>query len=219
MRAGLAITLAAGLAAVVALAGLWAVLRPDRAGAFDHYLLALTWTPTWCAATGDGRGDPRCAAGSGAGWLLHGLWPQHVTGWPEFCDTRHPDPSRALTEAQLDIMGSAGLALHQWRKHGSCSGLSPQDYFDTARAAFAAFPVHRAIAPTEAARLPLADLTDTLRTEWPQVPADGLVVICRGQQVHEVRICLTRDLAPRACNADVLARACSRADVALPALR
>jgi len=215
MRIGLAITVAAGLA----LAGLWAVMRADRAAGFDHYLLALTWTPTWCASTGDGRGDARCAAGSGAGWLLHGLWPQHATGWPEFCSALYPEPSRALIEAQLDIMGSAGLALHQWRKHGTCTGLSPQAYFDTARAAFAAFPVPGAVAPAEPVRLPLADLTDTLRGEWPGVPDDGLAVICQGRQVYEVRLCLTRELAPRPCNAHVLDRACRASDVALPGVR
>ena len=33
----------------------------------------------------------------------------------------------------LDIMPSRGLVRHQWRKHGSCSGLSPDRYFDLTR--------------------------------------------------------------------------------------
>ena len=33
-------------------------------------------------------------------------------------------------------MPSMGLIGHQWRKHGSCSGLSQKAYLDTTRAAF-----------------------------------------------------------------------------------
>ena len=40
-----------------------------------------------------------------------------------------------------DIMGGAGLAFYQWKKHGRCSGLSPQDYFATARRAFASVTI------------------------------------------------------------------------------
>jgi ribonuclease T2 len=35
----------------------------------------------------------------------------------------------------LDLLPSMGLIGHQWRKHGSCSGLTQRDYFDVTRAA------------------------------------------------------------------------------------
>ena len=35
-----------------------------------------------------------------------------------------------------DIMGTGGLAWHQWRKHGVCSGLSAADYFRLSRLAY-----------------------------------------------------------------------------------
>ncbi|MGR3711266.1 MAG: ribonuclease T2 family protein, partial [Alterinioella nitratireducens] len=54
----------------------------ERAGAFDYYVLALSWTPTWCAIEGDGRGSPQCDPGQGFGFTLHGLWPQYEEGWP-----------------------------------------------------------------------------------------------------------------------------------------
>lgn len=35
-----------------------------------------------------------------------------------------------------DFMDSGGLAWPQWKKHGTCSGLSAKDYFEISRQAF-----------------------------------------------------------------------------------
>ena len=40
-----------------------------------------------------------------------------------------------MTRDMIDIMGSSGLAWHQWKKHGSCSGLSAEEYFAKSRKA------------------------------------------------------------------------------------
>jgi ribonuclease T2 len=179
----------------------------DEPGAFDHYLLALSWSPSWCATTGDARGADVCAAGAGEGFTLHGLWPQHVRGWPEFCASLARNPSRAETRAMADIMGSAGLAWHQWVKHGRCSGLAGARYLDLSRAAYEALALPEPEA-LSGSTTPDA-LAERLRALNPGLPADGIVVTCRGGLAMEVRVCLTRDLAPRPCAEDVRARACS----------
>ena len=69
----------------------------DKAGAFDYYVLALSWTPTWCALEGDVRGSEQCEPAKSFGWTLHGLWPQFHRGWPSFCDTPQRQPSRSMT--------------------------------------------------------------------------------------------------------------------------
>ena len=194
------------MVAVVLLAG-----RVAAGSGFDHYLLAVSWTPAWCEAEGDARGDARCAAGADAGWLVHGLWPQHAPeGWPEFCSTAAADPSRAQTRAMTDIMGSSGLAWHQWRKHGRCSGLNAAAYFAKTRAAFArlAFPEPEAAS--------VEGLSQALQAANPDLRDDSFIVTCRGGTLAEVRVCLTPWLEPRACNADVVARACSGAISAPP---
>ena len=61
----------------------------DRAGDFDYYVMALSWSPSWCDIEGETEGQ--CAPERDAGWLLHGLWPQHETGWPSHCPTTQPD--------------------------------------------------------------------------------------------------------------------------------
>ena len=197
--------------------GLWIValvlaVRAAAGAGFDHYLLAVSWTPSWCVAEGDARGDARCAEGADAGWLVHGLWPQHAQGWPEFCTTAARDPSRAQTRAMTDIMGSAGLAWHQWRKHGRCSGLNAAAYFATTREAFARLAFLAPEATT------VEGLTRALKAANPGLTAEDFVITCRGNHLAEVRLCLTPWLAPRTCTPDVRARACDGA-LTVPATR
>ncbi|MEL7275780.1 MAG: ribonuclease T, partial [Pseudomonadota bacterium] len=90
--------------------------RSDSAGEFDYYVLALSWSPSWCAAEGDARGADQCDPRHDHGFILHGLWPQYESGYPEYCRSSLRDPSRRQTGAMEDIMGSGGLAWHQWKK-------------------------------------------------------------------------------------------------------
>ena len=90
---------------------------PAAAQTFDYYVLALTWTPSWCAAEGEAR-DGQCDPGRDLGFTLHGLWPQFEQGWPEDCPSEEADPSRRETAAMADVMGSGSLAWYQWKKHG-----------------------------------------------------------------------------------------------------
>jgi ribonuclease T2 len=189
--------------------------RAGELGNFDHYLLALSWSPSWCETTGDARGAEICGAGAGEGFTLHGLWPQHERGWPEYCASPERNPSRAETQAMADIMGSAGLAWHQWVKHGRCSGLTGTHYLAVSRAAYEALALPDPDA--FAGRTTPAALVDSLRALNPDLPADGIVVTCREGLAMEVRICLTRDLGPRPCAADVRARNCpERRELTLP---
>jgi ribonuclease T2 len=186
---------------------------PAAAGDFDYYLLALTWTPSFCAAEGGGGDREQCDPDRRLGFTVHGLWPQYEEGWPEFCDATTRDPSRRDTGAMADIMGSGGLAWYQWQKHGRCTGLSAADYFAATRAAFAALrlPV------IDHQRLSEAEAEAAFLDANPELDSSGVIVTCRDGLLREVRICLTTDLAPRDCGADVLRAACrSRGDISLP---
>jgi len=107
----------------------------EAAGDFDYYVMALSWSPNWCARQGDDRRDPQCNDGLGLTFTLHGLWPQFETGWPSYCRTTARDPSRNESEAMADIMGGSGLAWYQWKKHGRCAGLAAKDYYALMRRA------------------------------------------------------------------------------------
>ena len=114
-----------------------AAARDTIAGDFDYYVLSLSWSPNWCVLEGDARRSPQCDDRKDHGWILHGLWPQHHRGYPSYCRTALPPPTRGATAEMSDIMGTPGLAWHQWKKHGTCAGLSSADYYALSRAAYA----------------------------------------------------------------------------------
>ena len=175
----------------------------DRAGEFDYYVLALSWSPSWCATQGRGRDEPQCEPRRRTGFVVHGLWPQYERGWPDHCATDERDPSRRESQAMADVMGSGGLAWYQWQKHGRCSGLSAQDYFQAVRDARAAVqipPVFRML-PRDV-RIGHELVEDAFLESNPDMTGDGITVTCDGDRLDEVRICLTRDLEPRACAPD-----------------
>ncbi len=191
----------------------------DRPGVFDYYVLALSWNASWCAREGDARRADQCDPRHDYGFTLHGLWPQYETGWPEYCRTTERDPSRRETEAMVPIMGSSGLAAYQWRKHGRCAGLSAAGYFDKARAAWA-----RVVRPDVFRRLredvsaPPKVVEEAFLEANPGFAPDGVTVTCADGYLAEVRICLTRDLEPRACAPDTR-RDCSARAATLPKMR
>ena len=183
----------------------------DRAGDFDYYVMALSWQPTWCALEGDGSEQCRRPAG----WTLHGLWPQYERGWPSDCATDARDPSRRETGAMADIMGSGGLAWYQWRKHGRCAGLDPKDYFALARHAYESVERPEVLqALEEPVRLPAEVVEEAFLRANPELSDAGVRVTCRDGHVQEVRVCLTRELAPRDCAADAR-RDCTLEDALL----
>jgi ribonuclease T2 len=174
-----------------------------RAQDFDYWLVALSWTPSWCAAEGEG-GEGQCDPRRDLGFTLHGLWPQYEEGWPEDCASAARDPSRRETAAMGDIMGSGGLAWYQWKKHGRCSGLGARDYFALSRRVYGGLELPR----PAGGRATAEAIEAAFRTANPGLPEDGVIVTCRDRALQEVRVCLSRDLEPRTCGADVLADAC-----------
>ncbi len=176
----------------------------EVAGDFDYYVLSLSWIPNWCELEGDERGAPECRQ-TGRGWSVHGLWPQYENGWPSYCRTTERDPSRAMTGAQTDVFGSSGLAWYQWQKHGRCSGLSAEAYYDAARAAFKAVEmpdILRRIADEMSLH---PDVVEAAFLEVnPNLDPDGITITCKAGLIQEARICLTKDLDPRICGRNVI---------------
>lgn len=192
------------LAAFIALASA-ASSEGERAGDFDYYVMSLSWSPNWCLREGDARNSPQCDTGTGHGWILHGLWPQFHRGYPSYCKTAKRPPSRRMTSDMADIMGTSGLAWHQWKKHGTCTDLSARDYYALSRAAYA-----RVIRPAvfrkldRSVTLPASVVEDAFLKDNPDIEKDGITITCRADQIHEVRVCLSKSLDFVPCGADVV---------------
>lgn len=196
-----------------------AMAEGERAGDFDYYVLSLSWSANWCALVGDGRGDPQCDAGRGLTFTLHGLWPQHESGWPSYCRTGERDPTRGETAAMADIMGGAGLAFYEWKKHGRCSGLSAPDYFALSRRAYDSVTIPPVFARiSKDLKVPAEVVEAAFLEANPGLKPDQITVTCDQGMIEEVRLCLTTELAPRRCGADTL-RDCRMKDAVLEAVR
>lgn len=177
----------------------------ERAGEFDYYVLSLSWSPTWCALEGDARGSPQCDASADYGWVLHGLWPQYHRGWPSHCPSAERPPSRVMTGEMVDIMGSSGLAWYQWKKHGSCTGLSAPQYYALSREAYEAVnrpEVFRKL--KDPVKLPASVVEDAFLKANPDLEPDMLTITCREGRIQEARLCLSMSLEPVPCGRDTV---------------
>jgi ribonuclease T2 len=182
-----------------------AAVRPDsEAGAFDYYSLVLSWSPTHCE-TPEGRDDhAQCAPRDGRryAFILHGLWPQHERGYPEDCPARTTWVPQPVIDSMLDAMPSKGLIIHEYRKHGTCSGLSPEAYYRMARRLYDGLKIPtRFRNPTAAQFLDPDDVVDAFVAANPQLKPDMMAVVCGGpgSRLRDVRICFSKAGEPRAC--------------------
>lgn len=192
---------------------------PEGSG-FDFYVLALSWSPTFCDSEAAGRNREQCGADKNFGWVVHGLWPQNEQGWPENCST--PEGSRVperIGRTVMDIMPSMGLIGHQWRKHGSCSGLGMSDYFKLVRQAHDKIRIPDELADVDRQSRTSPDAIEAafIRSN-PGLGRSAVAVTCDRERVDEVRICLDRSLGFRACP-EVDSRSCRRPDITILPLR
>ena len=198
-----------------------------EAGVFDYYLLALSWSPTYCADGGEQRGDPQCTARRERpyAFVLHGLWPQSERGWPQDCRSSDrgyvPGP---VANRMLDIMPSKRLVFHEYRKHGTCSGLGVDGYFDLARRLHDKVKIPARFVGLTDTRMTVSP--DELMSEFmaanPGLKPDMIVVQCGGggSRLKEVRICFDKGGDFRACGRNEnQARLCSAQRMYVPPVR
>ncbi len=115
-------------------------------GEFDSLVFALSYQKSFCEFHSDRE---ECKSGTiASGMGLHGLWPnrdddpQHKYG---YCDISEAQVGKDWCSSQLEVknkltpteFGVLSLAMpgaksclynHEWYAHGSCSGLSVEDY-------------------------------------------------------------------------------------------
>lgn len=187
-------------------------------GDFDFYVLALSWSPGFCALRdADDRPKEQCAPGKRLGFVVHGLWPQYEEGYPTQCGITTRGPSRAALEIAATIYPEEHLAAHQWRRHGSCSGKAPTEYFTAVKTARDKVAVPARLAAGDATLgMGPRDVERAFIEANPGLRLEALSVTCRSETLQEVRICLTKDLREfRACP-EVDRRSCRASRIKVP---
>ena len=170
--------------------------RSAAPGDFDFYVLALSWSPGFCELDGDrSRNREQCGEGAGLRFVVHGLWPQNERGYPSDCGPAGRSPSRIAMEQAEGLFPTEGLARYQWRKHGTCTGSSPSDYFRDVRRAREKVVIPPALAKADRDQSWTAiDLERAFAAANPGLRPDMMSVACKRGVLQEVKICFTRDL-------------------------
>jgi ribonuclease T2 len=201
-------------------------LQPDAQtaknvpGQFDFYVLALSWSPDYCAT----KGDPQqCGSGRQLGFVLHGLWPQYEQGWPASCSAERFDPK--MQKQFPDLYPSTKLYTHEWEKHGTCSGLTQPKFHQLASDLKASVALPAAYSkPTKPLRTTVAELKQAFVKANPGMTEAAVAPTCSGSGrfLQEVMVCLSKDGKPRDCSAEVLkssAKSCAQPDFLVRSVR
>jgi ribonuclease T2 len=144
--------------------------------------------------------------------------------WPQDCPIKgRAFVPRPIIDGMLDIMPSDKLVIHEYRKHGTCSGLDPAGYFNLSRKLFSKVVIPNDYTnPMEAKFVSPADLLEDFRKVNPWLKPDMVAVTCGGpgNQLTDVRICFTKDGAPTSCSRNEdQKRSCNAPKMYLPPVR
>jgi len=212
------LTLALALT-VVSTAAIAQSAPPAATLPFDYYVMTLSWAPGFCELGGQETPSPECAAGSGDGFVVHGLWPDNDNRPnPEGCAGEDASPA-ALAE-QHGLYPNDRLAAYEYRKHGTCTGLSPHDYFAIVRNVRDRLKVPATLqAPHQQLRLSPTDVEEAFMAANANLRPDNMAVTCSDGELVDVRFCLSKDLTAYAICRKVARHTCQRDSIAVAPVR
>ena len=194
-------------------------VRSTPAGRFDFYVLALSWSPGYCATGGVTRSRGQCAPGANPGFVVHGLWPQYAYGYPSRCGGNGFPPFSVLSGLN-GLYPDEGLARHEWREHGACSGKPPAAYFADVRAARDAIAIPPAFkAPREDQTLSPLDVQRAFIAANPRLRPGMMAITCKRGMLQEARVCLSGDLRDFVACPQVARATCRGQSLFVPAGR
>jgi ribonuclease T2 len=165
----------------------------SQPGAFDFYLLTLSWSPEYCATH---ESSSECS--SHPGFVVHGMWPQNNDGtYPEHCSTA---AGPANPQQYLDLIPTVSLIGHEWSAHDTCSGLAPDAYFTAIRTAFHAVKIPYTFLHVSRPEVlaPNAILGQFAEAN-PSWPKGSVALSCGKNYLTAVEVCLSKTLIPEAC--------------------
>lgn len=187
-------------------------------GQFDFYVLALSWSSSFCA-NGDNRGRDQCRIGSNNGFVVHGLWPQYERGFPSDCDSPVRNLPASVMRDAAGVFPEEGLARYEWRKHGTCSGRSPGDYIADVRRARDKIAIPEDLQqPKSPQRLAPLDIQRAFVDANRGLRPGMMAVACQRGMLQEVRVCLSKDLRDFVSCPEVARSSCRSQQINVPAI-
>ena len=184
-------------------------------GDFDYFLLSLSWSPDYCAS--NGNDDPQqCSVGKKLGFVLHGLWPQNIHGYPSNC-SQEPLPAK-VREQFPGLYPNDALYTHEWSKHGTCSGVSAYEYLSFTQLLKQSVQIPTAYrSPEKPFRRSTAQLKKDFSAANPGFSVDMVEPSCSGsgRYLKEVYICFSKQGNAMACSPEVhktALKSCAAAD-------
>ncbi len=222
MRAG---RIPRAIAGALMLIGLTAPARaqsppPVATAPFDFYVMTLSWSPGFCDLGGEEKSPEQCAAGAGSGFVVHGLWPDNrMSANPENCNPAG-DATPADLAATRGLYPTPDLAQYEYRKHGTCTGLSAADYFSIVRSVRDQLVIPATLqAPRESQRLSPETIEQAFIAANPNLTPDNMAVTCARGELVDVRVCLSKDLKAFAVCPKVAGHTCHRSSIAVAPVR
>lgn len=169
---------------------------------FDYYLLSMSWAPTYCAEHPTDQ-TSECTIGGHTAFVLHGLWPQANDGAPPLsCAPARPVAASIVTH-MLQFFPSRGLVQHEWEKHGTCTGLSSDDYFRQVEQAYTGVHVPpRYFHLDSEQQIAVSEIEHDFAT-LNRADDKSFRISCHAGGLVAVEACLDKDLHYQACTASV----------------
>lgn len=223
-RAAQAAAIAASFILVFAVVALAQQTDPRQSapGKFDFYVLALSWSPSYCASVKQRAPDRKPGLQCGGrpfSFVVHGLWPEYEKGFPSYCQVPAQRLTHSIVSGMLDLMPSPNLIFYEWWRHGTCSGLTPNAYFEAVRKARAVvkIPADYLDPPSPVSVAPDA-VADAFVKANPGLTRAAMAIVCDKKRLTEVRLCMSKDFGFHDCT-EVAKRSCKRDKVEMPAVR
>ncbi len=175
----------------------------NTAGAFDYYLLVLSWAPEFCATHQPSMSSSECDPNRHYGFVVHGLWPQNNDGsWPKDCGSAQPVSSEIVRE-MLPIMPARGLIQHEWATHGTCSGISSQQYFGDIQQLYKSIKVPPEYQHPSAQFSAAPSDIEQKFARANGAPQSAFRVSCSGPAFIAIEACFDKNLKYRDCGSSV----------------
>jgi ribonuclease T2 len=176
---------------------------PRRSLPVTGYTLALSWSPEFCKPRKDARAHAaQCSGSNGSfGLVVHGLWPESGSGWPQWC-TATSAPTPLEVRGAMCMMPSARLVARQWAKHGSCMVRRPATYLKVTRILWNSYRIPDYDRISREQRLTAGRIRAAFADANPWVPenAIGVKLNARGW-LEEIRLCYAKTFRPARCTA------------------